>query len=67
MASSGEPGVSMDQFKMLVEHTGFNLSQEELADLKPLYDMYWQQLHLLHSIDFGPLEMAVAFNPVSPS
>ena len=67
MASPGEQGVSLDRFKMLVEHVGLNLSEEELADLKPLYDLYWQQLHMLHSIDFGPEEMAVAFNPNWPS
>ena len=51
----------------MVVHAGFDLSQEELEHLKPLYDLYLQHVNQLHSIDLQAEEIAVVFHPDWPS
>ena len=63
MATSGEGTVSAEQFRMMAELAGLGLRQDELEELKPLYDMYRQYVDLLHSIDFEAEEIGVTFHP----
>ena len=67
MSTSGEGQVSMETFRMLAELAGLGMSQEELGDLKPLYDIHAEYVKTLHSIDFGPEEIAMTFHPEWPS
>ena len=63
MATSGEDTVSAEQFKHMAEVAGLGLKPEELEELKPLYDLYWQHIKVLHSIDFQAEEIGLTFHP----
>ena len=67
MATSGDGPLSLDEFKSLVEQAGLGLSQEELENLKPLYDLYMQHIQPLYEVDFKAEEMGVSFQPDWPS
>lgn len=57
-------GISLDHFRVLVEQARLNLSSEELASLKPMYDFYVAQVQRLHELDLGAEDLAVVFPPV---
>ena len=42
------------------------MSQQELVELKPIYDMYAQYADQLHNIDLRSEEMVVEFHPDWP-
>ena len=65
MSTSGPEEVTMEEFKLMTERAGLWLSAQELEELKPLYELYMQQINIkaLHSIDLGAEEMAVDFHP----
>ena len=63
MSTSGSEEISLGEFQWLTDHAGLGLSQEELEQLKPLYDLYTQQYRLIHSIDLKAEEIAVMFRP----
>ena len=67
MNTAGPGGVSLEVFKVLADRAGLGLSQKELEDLKPLYDLYLGYANQLHSIDLGAEEIAVAFHPDWPA
>ena len=45
---------------------GLGMTDQELEDLKPLYDLYTQHTEILHSIDFGAEEIGMTFHPDWP-
>ena len=51
----------------MAERAGLGLSQEELEQLKPVYDLYLQYVNQLHSVDLQAEEIALAFQPDWPS
>ena len=63
MSTAGEGAVSLEVFKLLADRAGLGLSQKELEELKPLYDLHLGYANQLHSIDLGAEEIAVAFQP----
>jgi hypothetical protein len=63
MSTSGEEGISSEVFQQLVERSGLGLSQKEIEELKPLYDLYLQNINQVHSIDFQAEEIAMTFHP----
>ncbi len=67
MSTAGEGPVSAETFKMLAELAGLGMTDEELAELKPLYDIHAEYVRTLHSIEFGPEEIALTFHPDWPS
>ena len=67
MAASGAGPVSAETFRTLAELAGLGMSDEELAELKPLYDLHAEYVRVLHSIEFGPEEIALTFHPEWPS
>jgi hypothetical protein len=67
MTTAGEGAVSLEVFKMLADRAGLGLSQKELEELKPLYDLHLGYAIQLHSIDLGAEEIAVAFQPDWPA
>lgn len=67
MSSSNIGEVTPEKFVMMAEVAGLGLTQEELDDLKPLYDLHKQYADLLHAIDYGAEEMALAYEPEWPS
>lgn len=55
--------VSMDEFRLMAQRAGLGLTEQELEDLKPLYDLNLEHLRLLHAVDLRPEEMEVTFQP----
>ena len=67
MAGIESDGLTLDEFRLLTEQAGLGMSPEELGELKPLYELYLQQVKLLHSVDWKAEEIGVAFHPDWPS
>ena len=58
--------ISIEEFKLLADMAGLGMDQDELEDLKPIYDLYAEYARQLHTIDFGAEEMVVEFHPDWP-
>ena len=67
MATSGQQGVNAEQFAMMTRLAGLNMSQEEIDDLKPMYDLYSEYIRLVHSVDLQAEEIGLTFHPDWPS
>ena len=63
MAENNGPQISMEEFRFMADRAGLGMNQQELDELKPIYELYLEYTALLHSIDFGPEEMVVEFRP----
>ncbi len=62
-----EPGeVSMEEFRFMADRAGLGLSDDELEELKPIYDLYAAYAVQLHAINFGAEEMVTEFHPDWP-
>jgi len=59
--------VTAEEFKLMAGRAGLGMSQEELDELKPMYELYAQYIQLLHSIDLKAEEIGVTFHPDWPS
>ena len=67
MATSRGDMVTPEEFKLMSDRAGLGMSQQELDELKPLYDMYSQYIQQLHSIDLQAEEIGLNFHPEWPS
>ncbi len=67
MSSSVPEEVSLERFKMLAELAGLGMTDQEMEDLKPLYDLHYEYVKQLHSLNFGAEESAVSFQPDWPA
>jgi hypothetical protein len=63
MAPITNEAVTREEFRQMAERAGLCMSKEELDNLKPMYDLYAQYTHLLHTIDLGDEEIGVTFHP----
>jgi hypothetical protein len=59
--------VTPEEFKLMSDRAGLGMSQEELDQLKPLYDLYTLYIQQIHSIDLAAEDMGVTFHPEWPS
>ena len=66
MSSDKEPGVTVEEFRLMAERAGLGMTDQELEELKPLYDLYAQHAAILHSIDLGAEEIGMTFHPDWP-
>ena len=57
--SSGR--VSLERLKIMAELAGLNMTDKEVEELKPLYDLHFRYASQLHAIDLGAEEIAVSF------
>jgi hypothetical protein len=64
MPEQGE--VSMEEFRLMVDRAGLGLDDNDLEELKPIYDLYAAYAAQLHTINFGAEEMVVEFHPDWP-
>ena len=64
MPETGE--TSMEEFKLMADRAGLGMSQEELDQLKPIYEIYAAYAQQLHTLSFGAEEMVVEFHPDWP-
>jgi hypothetical protein len=67
MAPTTNEAVTAEEFRQMADRAGLGMSQEELDDLKPMYDLYAQYTHLLHTIDLADEEIGVTFHPDWPA
>jgi hypothetical protein len=58
--------VSLEEFRLMADRAGLGLNDQELEDLKPIYDLYAAYAAQLHEINFGAEEMVVEFHPDWP-
>ena len=58
--------VSMEELKTMADLAGLGMDDQELEELKPIYDLYAEYARQLHTIDFGATEMVVEFRPDWP-
>ncbi len=56
-------GISIEALRVLVERAGMQLTEEELADLLPIYERYVRQTAVLHELDLGMGDLGVTFLP----
>ena len=64
MPAQGE--VTMEEFRFMADRAGLGLNDEELQELKPIYDLYAAYAAQLHAINFGAEEMVTEFHPDWP-
>ena len=67
MATSDSEHITIERFQQLVQQSGLDLTDAELDELKPLYELYLPRINLLRSIDLKAEDMAVEYNPDFPS
>ena len=58
--------MSMDEFRLLARRAGLGLSESELAELKPVYELHAAYARLLHTVNLGATEMVTEFHPDWP-
>ena len=58
--------VTIEEFRLMADLAGLGMDQDELEELKPIYDLYAQYAQQLHTIEFGSVEMVVEFRPDWP-
>ena len=56
-------GIAPDYFQILTERAGLQLSPDELAALKPMYDFYADVIQSLHTVQLDAEDLAVTFLP----
>ncbi len=59
--------ISLDEFRLMTQRAGLPLSHQEIEELKPLYDLYYEYVRQLHSIDLKAEEIGLTFRPDWPS
>ena len=67
MSSTGNQEVSLEKFKIMADLAGLNMTDTELEELKPLFDLHFQYASQLHAIDLGAEEIAVSFEADWPN
>jgi hypothetical protein len=56
--------ISLEHFQILTERARLNLTPDEGAALKPMYDFYAAQIRSLHEIPLDAEDLAVSFSPI---
>ena len=64
MPEQGE--VSMEEFRLMADRAGLGLKDDEMEELKTIYELYAAYAAQLHQINFGAEEMVVEFHPDWP-
>ncbi len=57
-------GIALDHLRVLAERVGMQLSTAELEHLKPMYDLYAEQLRVIHELDLAAEDLAVVYSPI---
>ena len=58
--------ITIEEFKLMTDLAGLGMDQDELEELKPIYDLYAEYAMQLHTLEFGATEMVVEFRPDWP-
>ena len=59
--------LTLEKFQTLVEQAGLDLSRDELEHLKTLYDLYAEQVGIIHTVDLQAEEPGIIFSAEWPS
>tara|TARA_B100000749_G_C18187809_1_gene366598 strand:+ start:112 stop:285 length:174 start_codon:yes stop_codon:yes gene_type:complete len=51
----------MERLKLMAELAGLNMTDVEVEEIKPLFDLHYQYAKQLHDVDLGAEEIAVSF------
>lgn len=62
----GPEDVSMEEFRQMVDRAGLGVRDDELEELRSIYDLYAAYAAQVHEINFGAEEMVVEFHPDWP-
>ncbi len=54
---------SKEELRVLLEHSGYDMSEEELDGMMRVYQVNQDRLKLLHAADLDDEEVAGAFSP----
>ena len=63
---SDQNEVSVEELKQMCDRAGLGMSDQEVEELKPVYDLYAAYARQLHTIDLGATEMIVEYHPDWP-
>ena len=55
--------ISVDDFRALAKRVGMELSDDELAHLKPMYEHFLEPIARMNALDLDAEDLAVAFQP----
>ena len=66
MATPGDETVTLEEFRQMTQRAELGMTAKEVAELKPLYELYAQYIDMLHSIDLQAEEIGVTFHPAWP-
>ncbi len=55
--------ISMDDFRALANRVGLELTDDELAHLKPMYEHFLEPVARMNALDLGDEDLAVIFEP----
>ena len=58
--------VSVDELQQMADRAGLGMTREEVAELKPIYDLYAAYAAQLRDIEFGAEEPVTAYAPDWP-
>ena len=67
MSSTSNREMPLERLKIMAELAGLNMTDQEVEDLKPLFDLHHQYANQLHAIDLGAEEIAVSFDADGPA
>ena len=56
-------GIALDHLRVLAEQVRLRLTATELEHLKPMFDFYAAQIHVLHDLDLAAEDLAVVYSP----
>ena len=55
--------IPLDDFRALAKRAGLALTDDELENLKPMYDHYIESIASMNALDLDAEDLAVAFSP----
>ena len=54
---------TLDDFRALTQRAGLDLTDDELENLKPMYDHYLEPIASMNALDLDAEDLAVVYSP----
>ena len=55
--------IPLDDFRALTKRAGLDLTDDELENLKPMYDHYIESIASMNALDLDAEDLAVVYSP----
>ena len=55
--------IPLDDFRALIKRAGLDLTDDELENLKPMYDHYLESIANMNALDLDAEDLAVVYSP----